>query len=104
MVDALATKDKMEQDAQQMMNSDSSETKENPTSSEAIRLTMNSIEQRGIRRWVRQLFALDGVVIIKRGVVTGLTLNANYPLVDRFQLAFEALLKPYGVQVRLGKT
>ena len=104
MVDALATKDKMEQHAQQMMNSDSSETKENPTSSEAIRLTMNSIEQRGIRRWVRQLFALDGVVIIKRGVVTGLTLNANYPLVDRFQLAFEALLKPYGVQVRLGKT
>ena len=93
MVDALATKDKMEQDAQQMMNSDSSETKENPTSSEAIRLTMNSIEQRGIRRWVRQLFALDGVVIIKRGVVTGLTLNANYPLVDRFQLAFEALLR-----------
>ena len=102
MVDALATKDKMEQDAQQMMNSDSSETKENPTSS--IRLTMNSIEQRGIRRWVRQLFALDGVVIIKRGVVTRLTLNANYPLVDRFQLAFEALLKPYGVEVRLGKT
>lgn len=57
-----------------------------------------------LRRWVRQLFALNGVVIIKRGVVTGLTLNANYPLVDRFQLAFEALLAPYGVQVRLGKT
>ena len=104
MVDALATKDNLELHDQQIMNADSSETKQNPISSEAIRLTINSIQQRGIRRWVRQLFALNGVIIIKRGGVTGLTLNDNYPLVGRFQLAFEALLAPYGVQVRLGKT
>jgi len=79
-------------------------TEQHPISSEAIRLTISSIQQRGIRRWVRQLFALDGVVVIKNGVVTSLTLNANYPLISRFQLAFETLLKPVGVRVRLAKT
>ena len=71
---------------------------------EAIRLTIDSIDQRGIRRWIRQLFALDGVVIIKKGGVVCLTLNANYPLIDRFLLALRTLLEPYGVCVRLTKT
>jgi len=104
MVEALATKEKMEQDAQQMIHSQWSETEQNPIAAPEIRLTINSIQQRGIRRWVRQLFALDGVVVIKKGVVTCLTLNSNYPLIDRFKLAFETLLKPYGVRVRLAKT
>ncbi len=87
-----------------MIASHWAETEQLTISDEAIRLTINSIQQRGIRRWVRQLFAFDGVVVIKHGVVTSLTLNANYPLIHRFILAFETLLKPYGVRVRLGKT
>ena len=104
MISALVAKDKMEQSARLMMACQWAETQQQSISSEAIRLTINSIEQRGIRRWVRQLFALDGVVVIKKGIVTSLTLNANYPLISRFQLAFETLLKPYGVRVRLAKT
>ncbi len=104
MVEALLAKDKMEQDAKQMIHSQWAKMEQYSISSEAIRLTINSIEQRGIRRWVRQLFAFSGTIIIKEGVVTGLTLNANYPLIDRFKLAFETLLKPYGVRVCLAKT
>ena len=104
MISALVAKDKMEQSARLMVACQWAETQQQSISSEAIRLTISSIQQRGIRRWVRQLFALDGVVVIKKGVVTSLTLNANYPLISRFQLAFETLLKPYGVRVRLAKT
>ena len=109
-LDALLAKDKMEQSAEQMIACQWAETEQHPISSEALRfaalrpLTISSIQQRGIRRWVRQLFALDGVVVIKKGVVTCLTLNANYPLISRFKLAFETLLKPVGVRVRLAKT
>ena len=103
-LDALVAKHKMEQSAKQMIACQWEETQQQSISSEAIRLTISSIQQRGIRRWVRQLFALDGVVVIKKGVVTSLTLNANYPLISRFQLAFETLLKPVGVRVRLAKT
>jgi len=80
MISALVAKDKMEQSARLMMACQWEKTEQHPISSEAIRLTISSIQQRGIRRWVRQLFALDGVVVIKNGVVTSLTLNANYPL------------------------
>ena len=104
MVDALETKDNMEQDAKLMTASHWAETEPNPISNEAIRLTISSIQQRGIRRWVRQLFAFDGIVVIKKGVVTSLTLNANYPLINRFVLAFATLLEPVGVRVRLAKT
>ncbi len=104
MIDALAAKEQMEQYAQQMMTSQSPDTQQHAISAEAIRLTIDSIDQRGIRRWIRQLFALDGVVIIKKGGVVCLTLNANYPLIDRFLLALRTLLEPYGVCVRLTKT
>ena len=104
MISALVAKDKMEQSARLMIACQRAETQQQSISSEAIRLTISSIEQRGIRRWVRQLFALDGVIVIKKGVVTSHPLNANYPLISRFQLAFETLLKPVGVRVRLAKT
>jgi len=104
MVDALAAKAQMEQYAQQMMDSQSADTQQHAISAEAIRLTIDSIAQRGIRRWIRQLFALEGVVIIKKGGVVCLTLNANYPLMDRLLLAFRTLLEPYGVCVQLTKT
>ncbi|MCZ6775444.1 MAG: transposase [Ignavibacteria bacterium] len=103
MVDALAAKEQMEQYAQQMMASQWTDTQQHAISVEAIRLTIESIQQRGIRRWIRQLFALDGVVIIKKGVVVCLTLNANYPLIDRLLLAFRTLLEPVGVCVRVAK-
>ena len=96
MISALVAKDKMEQSARLMIACQRAETQQQSISSEAIRLTISSIEQRGIRRWVRQLFALDGVIVIKKGVVTSHPLNANYPLISRFQLAFETLLKPVG--------
>ena len=68
------------------------------------RTEKTSIVQRGIKRWVRQMFALSGRVVIKRGSVTRLILNAAYPLIDRFIIAFETLLGPYGVHVCIGKT
>lgn len=50
------------------------------------------------------MFALSGRVVIKRGSVTRLILNAAYPLIDRFVIAFETLSGPYGVHVCIGKT
>ena len=93
----------MEAHAQQMVIR-WNEAKESAAEQSEIQQTMQSIEQRGIKRWVRQIFALSGQVVIKQGVVTCLTFNRAYPLIHRFRLAFEALLNPYGVRVCVGKT
>ena len=77
---------------------------QSPALPDIIAQTKKSIVQRGIKRWVRQMFALSGRVVIKRGSVTRLILNAAYPLIDRFVIAFETLLGPNGVHVCIGKT
>jgi len=104
MLEALETKRQMEAHAQQMLSEPCPFIDDSAASPNIIGQTMQSIEQRGIKRWVRQIFALSGRVVIKRGVVTCLTFNEAYPLIERFVLAFETLLSPYGVRVCAGKT
>ena len=104
MVEALEAKAQMEKTAEKMTTARFDEPNLSPSALSDIRLTMQSITQRGIKRWVRQIFALGGQVVIKGGQVTCLTFNPAYPLIQRFQLAFEMLLKPYGICVRVGKT
>ena len=91
-------------EAQQMLSQPLPLVDQSPALPDIIAQTKKSIEQRGIKRWVRQMFALSGRVVIKRGSVTRLILNAAYPLIDRFVIAFETLLGPYGVHVCIGKT
>lgn len=104
MLDALETKRQIEAHAQQMLSQPLPLVDQSPALPDIIAQTKKSIEQRGIKRWVRQMFALSGRVVIKRGSVTRLILNAAYPLIDRFVIAFETLLGPYGVHVCIGKT
>ena len=75
-----------------------------PALPDVIAQTKKCIEQRGIKRWVRQMFALSGRVVIKRSSVTRLIFNGAYPLIERFVIAFETLLCSYGVRVCIGKT
>ncbi len=104
MLEALETQKQMEAQAQQMGRQPWDEIDSSAALPSTIQQTMQSIEQRGIKRWVRQIFAFGGQVTIKRGIVKCLTFNPAYPLIDRFVLAFEALLRPYGVRVCVGKT
>ena len=91
-------------EAQQMLSQPLPLVDQSPALPDIIAQTKKSIEQRGIKRWVRQMFALSGRVVIKRGSVTRLILNAAYPFIDRFAIAFETLSGPYGVHVCIGKT
>ena len=69
-----------------------------------IQLVIQSIKERGIKRFVRQIFSLNGEVIFKKGRVKHLILNPLYPLINRFRTAFEVLLKPYDIEVSLAGT
>ncbi len=104
MLDALETKRQIEAHAQQMLSQPLPLVDPSPALPDIIAQTKKSIVQCGIKRWVRQMFALSGRVVIKRGSVTRLILNAAYPLIDRFVIAFKPLLGPYGVHVCIGKT
>ena len=92
MLDALETKRQIEAHARQMLSQPLPLVDQSPALPDIIAQTKKSIEQRGIKRWVRQMFALSGRVVIERGSVTRLILNAAYPLIDRFVIAFETLL------------
>ena len=96
MLEALETKRQIESP---QANAQSAIALNRPKSSFAklsIKQTKNgsatNFSNSGIKRWVRQMFALSGRVVIKRGSVTRLILNAAYPLIDRFVIAFETLL------------
>lgn len=65
---------------------------------------VKTLQQRGMKRFVRQVLGLSGKVILKRGKVTRVILNPLYPLCDRIQTAFAALLEDYQIRVSLGKT
>jgi len=68
-----------------------------PHSEKAIK-TLNEF---GMKRFVRQVFCLTGKVKIKEGKVLSIAINPLYPLVSRIIIAFKALLKPYGISVSL---
>lgn len=62
------------------------------------------LQQRGMKRFVNHILSLSGKVILKRGKVTRVILNPLYPLSNRIQTAFAALLNNYQTRVSLGKT
>jgi len=68
-----------------------------PHSEKAIK-TLNEF---GMKRFVRQVLCLTGKVKIKEGKVLSVIVNPLYPLVSRIIIAFKALLKPYGISVSL---
>lgn len=74
-----------------------------PTKTERkeIALAQNTIQQRGIKRFIRQFLALSGKVVFNQQKVVGIFLNPLYPLINRIKTAFEAFLKPYNITVLL---
>ena len=74
---------------------------EEPTKAErkAIALAQKTIQQRGIKRFIRQILALSGQVVLKERKVVCIFLNPLYPLINRIKTAFEAFLKPYKITV-----
>ena len=104
MVEALQTRKQMEVHAQQMLMGESNQAESSARFQTEIQQAIDSIQQRGIKRWVRQIFDFSGTILIKHGVVKRMTLNGAYPLIHRFRLAFEALLSPVGVQVCVART
>lgn len=76
---------------------------EEPTNKESktIALAQKTIQQRGIKRFIRQILALSGKVVLKERKVVCIILNPLYPLIKRFKTAFEAFLKPYNITVLL---
>lgn len=101
MIKALQQQEKMEQKVEQMINFFQPATTEN---NHRIRLAIKSITQRGIKRFVQQIFALSGKIVTKNGEIKQLILNPFYPIVDRLKMAFQALLQPYEISVILGET
>ena len=69
-----------------------------PSDADLAIATLNSF---GMKRLVRQVLCLSGVVVVRKGKVRQVKLNPLYPLISRIALAFEALLKPYGITVSL---
>lgn len=105
MIRALEQQKRMEQIADQIgAKSLSWEQIEMDTTQCQIQLVIQSIKERGIKRFVRQIFSLNGEVIFKKGRVKHLILNPLYPLINRFRTAFEVLLKPYDIEVSLAGT
>ena len=104
MLKALETRKQMEVHAQQMLMGESNQAESSARFQTEIQQAIDSIQQRGIKRWVRQIFAFSGTIRIKHGVVKRMTLNGAYPLIHRFRLAFEVLLSPVGVRVCVART
>ncbi|MBI1923572.1 transposase [Candidatus Poribacteria bacterium] len=74
-----------------------------PNKSEAASIlgAIKTIEERGMKRFLRQILSLKGKVIFKRQQVVGILLNPLYPLISRIKTALEAFLKPYKIWVSL---
>ena len=69
-----------------------------------IQLAIKSIKERGMKRFVAQIFALDGTIISNKGQIQRIVLNPLYPIVDRIRIALQALLQTYQIAVVVGKT
>ena len=99
MIQALEQQRQMERIAEQMVNLTWVEKARMDAPKSDIQLALQSIKERGIKRFVRQLFSLQGEVTFKKGYLRQLTLNPLYPLIKRLKTAFEVLLKPYDITV-----
>jgi hypothetical protein len=71
-------------------------TKENES---RISLAIQSIKERGIKRFIQQVFAISGKIVTKNGEIKRLILNPFYPMIDRMKMALQALLESYQITV-----
>jgi len=69
-----------------------------PSDADLAIATLNSF---GMKRFVRQVLCLSGVVVVRKRKVRQVKFNPLYPLISRITIAFEALLTPYGIAVSL---
>jgi len=67
----------------------------------SVALAQKTIQERGMKRFIRQILALSGKVIVKEQKVVCIILNPLYPLINRISKAFDAFLKPYNIKVLL---
>jgi hypothetical protein len=105
MIKALQQKEKMEQKAAQMSKRSSAEpTETEKNTSKKIQLAIQSISKRGIKRFVKQIFAISGKIITKNGEIKKLILNPFYPMIERIKMALQALLESHQITVTVGKT
>ncbi len=98
MIKALQQKEKMQQKAEQMMKSFQQTTVENDPKGR-IRLAIKSIKERGMKRFIQQVFAISGKIVTKNGEIKKLLLNPFYPIVDRMEIALQAVLESYQITV-----
>ena len=75
-----------------------------PITDSIFNKSMAMLDQRGIKRFTHQLFALTGTLYIKDGKLVRVVLKAGYPMIDRIAIAFTALLAGTNVEIALGKT
>lgn len=66
-----------------------------------IVLAIQTIQARGMKRFLHQILALKGKVVFNGKKVEKIYLNPLYPFIARIQRAFEAFLKPYKIRVLL---
>ena len=79
----------------------SASSSEDPPSEVAS--VVKTLQQRGMKRFVKHVLGISGKVVLKRGKVSRVILNPLYPLCSHIQTAFEALLKNYQIRVSLDK-
>jgi hypothetical protein len=103
MIKALQQQEKMQRKAEQMIQSFQQATNEANLNGQ-IQLAIKSITERGMKRFVRQIFAVSGIIVSRKGEIQRIVLNPLYPIVDRIKIALQALLKPYQIRVIVGKT
>ena len=77
------------------------EDEPNKRDRKSVALAQKTIQERGIKRFIRQILALSGKVMVKEQKVVGIILNPLYPLINRIRTAFEAFLTPYNIKVSL---
>ena len=71
---------------------------------ELVSRSIRTIQERGIKRLLRQTLWLSGRVVFKGKKVVGIALNPLYSLIDRITTAFSAFLAPYNIRVSLDET
>ena len=52
-----------------------------------------------MKRFIQQVFAISGKIVTKNGEIKKLILNPFYPIVDRMEIALQALLESYQITV-----
>jgi hypothetical protein len=83
-------------------DSDMSDAKEESSPCQTLsEKAIKTLNEFGMKRFVRQILCLTGKVKMKDGKVLSVIINPLYPLVSRIIIAFRALLKPYGISVSL---